>query len=148
MWYHSPMPYHEHWTIIPTFTTIVVDGCLAVCVATLRNILRAAHYPVRISGVQWPQHVALLSPVCNAEVNNTWIVASTPPGFFMSQWEGSGKLCLVIYLSASTVGGSDLYALRYRSVSDLQDTTKPRRVITAGLQVKNGLPVLSNPSQL
>jgi hypothetical protein len=88
------MPYNEHWTIISTFTTIVVEGCLAVCVATLREILRPAHCPVRVSGVQWPQHVALLSPVSNAKVNNTrtWIVASTPPGFFMSQWEGSGKL--------------------------------------------------------
>lgn len=70
-----------------------------------------------------------------------------PPGFFMSQWEGSGKNCLDIYLSANTVGGSGLYPLRYRSVTDLQDTVKPQRVITVGLQVKNGLPVLSNASQ-
>jgi len=91
--------------------------------------------------------VALLSPVSNAEVNNTWIVASTPPGFFLCRsGKSREKLCVDIYISASTVGGSDLYP-RYRSVTDLQDTVKPRRVITFGLHVKNGLPVLSNASQ-
>jgi hypothetical protein len=95
------MLYHEQWTIISTFTTIVIEGFLAVCVATVKEILRPAHWPARVSGVQWPQHVALLSPVSNAEVNNTWIVASTPPGFFMSQWDGSGKTVLIfIFLPA------------------------------------------------
>jgi len=42
--------------------------------------------------------VALLSPVSNAEVNNTWIVASTPPGFFYVAVGSLGKNCVLIFI--------------------------------------------------
>lgn len=78
------------------------------------------------------------------------ILGSLPPRHLVSlcrSGKAREKLCLYIYLSASNVGGRDLYPLSYRIDIDLQDTMKPRRIITVGLQVKNGLPVLSNASQ-
>jgi hypothetical protein len=133
------------WTIIPTFTTIVVEGCLAVCVTTLREILRPAYCPVHVSGLQWPQHVVVLSFVSNAEVNNTGIVASTPPCFFMSQWEGSGKNVLIFIFLPPLL--EEVICIRLGIVLLLIYGARWNHEELFSLQVKNGFPGLSNESQ-
>jgi len=62
---------------------------------------------------------------------NLIILGSLPPHHLVSYVavRRLGKNCLDIYLSVSTIGGSDLYPTRNGSVTDLQDTMKSRRVI-------------------